>query len=450
MAAYTQAQKAAFNNRCKQNYHEYNRRISDLEKRAAAGDGFKLIEEIKQLQKQLAARNPKGHMEIDLFGRGPGSTRDKFFQRLNALFSRVNQQNISDLQDHIQVFENRVREGTAVTTSQLKMLNPMLYAVPVKERAGLKRQVDALFHQLKTGAGSPLDDEIKGMNITLADVQKKVKNAGGQKLAPANFKANWQVILETHRAMKQLQQKIQSFQKQVKTTSLVPAVKNTYFNQARKLWESIQACWADTKLQKLSQWIEKTSTENFHHFNSRLQDLEAETLSTVNIKALNAKIKTFEEEMKQTDAHGNYLKPMKYKIHQEMFARTWALKKELQGMWNGHVAASSQEFTVIREQVEKYSDMLDRARTVDEMYQVREQCRQFHQKRRKALADGKLTARDNGRLTGLIQTLHNNAHDLIQIAKPGQFNLDWLQNAHQMNMQNGWVVFVDTVPDIAG
>lgn len=449
--AYSDAEKAAFNQRCKKNYHEFNQRIIDLEKSIKHHRGdFKILNTVKKCQQELAARDKNNRPRVDLFGRGRGSTRDKFFQRLNALFDTVNQQNIKELQNSIDQYKKNIEHGH-VTISELKSLNPMLFAVPVKQRANLKKQVDSLYTQLKKGSTDSLDKDIENLEGSLKNVQEEIKQAGSQILEPEYFNKNWNTLLNAHRTMKNLQKKIQTFQRKLKQSGS-PSSKGIYFKKAQNLWESVNKCWKDPKLNNLGNWIETVSTDNFQFFNNRLEKLENETAnlsaSTKNIKKLNDNIKNFEKELKEKDSSDNILKPMKYKIFQEMFNRTWVLKKDLQSSWNGHIAASSHEFEKIKNQVDNGFEQLENADTVDSMYNIRDNCKTLHKSRRDALKNGQLTARDNGRLNRLIQNLHNNAHDLILVVRPPVFSHDWLEKAHDMNLKNRWVVFVDNVPPI--
>lgn len=137
----------------------------------------------------------------------------------------------------------------------------------------LKNRVDKLFEQLKSRSKDPLrDKDVANLNKKLADVQKKVKQAKKHKADVSHYTKNWNTLLETHKAMKHLQNDVKIFQGRVKKQGLDSAAKGRYYGEARKIWNNVQACWNDNGLRKLSTWIEITSTKNFQYFNSTLDN----------------------------------------------------------------------------------------------------------------------------------------------------------------------------------
>lgn len=451
---YSEQEKKAFAARCKQNFHDFNNRIKDLEQRADQEQSpGKLLADIIAIKKELTKKTGPRQFKVELFWNKDKPTRDRFLARLDNLLGRINNRNKKKLKETLAGLESRLETGR-VSFNELKNLEIPFNAVPYKdnEKKKLKSRIDSIWATWKEGQNSEgINTEIDALEQLQREAAQQIQQLAAQQLLVSTFEPVFKEMLSIHRALKKVQQQARQIRQTLNQQPLNKPVKDRYHNRITKVVKGVQKCWNHENLKKITNWIEEVTASNFQHFNRLLEEIEEQVESNLNrqqIATLQKQIKNIAEGVKAKDSYGNYLHPLKFAARQEWFDRSWTLKQHLSALWEGSAPVISPQYTQLHREIEQAVLRLREARAVDTMYKIIEEAKQFHGKRKGLLKRKQLSAPENGKLARQINSLYEDAYEAVHIARPKQFSLDWLQEAFEKNRQTGWVVFVDEVPPI--
>ncbi len=452
--AYSEEEKRAFHQRCKNNYQHYNHRIKQLEEKGSQNsDAFKLIPEIIQIQKELTEKTEARNFKIDLFWKKENSTRDQFLGRLNQLFANATKSNKNRLRNLIQELDGEVAHGQG-NFERLQLLNQLLGAVPFtdKDRVELKKGTDSLWEKWKARRNDPeIEKRIDGLKTLLKAAKQQMQGIADMPLVVPSFKDNWDKMIAIHKGLKAVQSAVTEVQRFVATRPLDQSQKNQFFDRINKVWQDTQRCWNNNGLSRLSTWVEEVTASNFQYFDSQLQQVEEECEGQINrqkVQSLQQKIKNIIEAMKEKDSQGKPMYPLKWTATEELFGRVHSLRAHLQAVWDQARPVTSREFLQLKDHIDKALKRLLEASSIDAMYAEINLCKELHTRRKDFLNNGKISAPENGRLRKMIDHLWTEAYNLKHIARPEKFSIEWLAKAYAENLQRGWVVFVDDVPAI--
>lgn len=462
--AFTQAEKDRFNKACKQNYHQYNKRISELERMGKESSEYvKTIRSIQQIQKELAAKDENGRPQVSLFGKGPKSTRSQFFARLDSLFKNVNDNNKKSLQARIDSFEVQLNSGQVNPKALLKdmqSLNDQWIIIPAKDpdKKNFKQKLDDLFQKAKAKVKAEketslpeAEEQLQNIQKGLEQVKDKLQDLKKLKFSEADFVPNIQALKAIHKPLMGLQKRIHEGQTSLKQAKLPREAFQRYQNKFQRLYQSMQGCWQDERLVEVSNWIEQTSAGNYYHFNRQLEEIESRTEGISNknqVKQLNAEIKELEAALKEKNSRGYHKKALKFEQRNEIFNRTWACKQVLNDFWQGISRQENKEVQRIQEAIDQVLAQKDRATSKKELEKVKQEIKKLHDMRKKRLEERLLSPGQNYKLNRDINAIWSDVVEIINRIAPAQFSSDWLQEAYFRNLQQGWVIFVNDVPAV--